>query len=108
MRRNAFQGIADPTRRAMLSLIALHAMTPGALAAHFDSCRQAVPKHIQVLTACKLIKQEQSGREMYYQINPKKMKEIADWLAPFHQLWKMRFNQLDEVLKNLKSGKNGK
>jgi len=103
IRRDPFQAIADPTRRAILALIAFQAMTPNALAEHFDSSRQAVSKHIKVLTECQLVKQEQSGREIYYQINPTKMKEIADWLAPFVKLWDTRFNQLDKVLKNLKT-----
>ena len=103
IRRDPFQAIADPTRRAILALIAFQAMTPNALAEHFDSSRQAVSKHIKVLTECQLVKQEQSGREIYYQINPTKMKEIADWLAPFVKLWDTRFNQLDKVLKNLKA-----
>ena len=72
MRRDVFQAIADPTRRAILGLIALNAMTPNALAEHFDSSRQAVSKHIQILTECKLVKQEHNGREIYYHINPKK------------------------------------
>jgi DNA-binding transcriptional ArsR family regulator len=105
MRRDVFQAIADPTRRAILSLIALNAMTPNSLAEHFDSSRQAVSKHIKILTECKLVKQELSGREIYYHINPKKMKEIADWLKPFHQLWETRFNQLDDVLLTLKNKK---
>lgn len=103
MKRDVFHAIADPTRRAILSLIALQAMTPNALAEHFDSSRQAVSKHIKVLTECNLVKQEQSGREIYYHFNPKKMKEVADWLAQFRQLWETRFNQLDIVLKNLKT-----
>jgi DNA-binding transcriptional ArsR family regulator len=105
MRRDVFQAIADPTRRAILSLIALQAMTPNALAEHFDSSRQAVSKHIQILTECKLVKQELNGREIYYHLNPKKMKEIADWLVPFQQLWETRFNQLDDVLLTLKNKK---
>ena len=99
MRRDVFQGIADPTRRAILSLIALQAMTPNALAEHFASSRQAVSKHIKILTECKLVKQEQSGREIYYHFNPKKMKEVDKWLAQFRTLWDDRFNQLDQVLK---------
>lgn len=103
MQRDVFHAIADPTRRAILSLIALQAMTPNALAEHFDTSRQAVSKHIKVLAECDLVKQEQSGREIYYHFNPKKMKVIADWLEPFRQLWETRFNQLDAVLKNLKN-----
>ena len=102
MRRDVFQAIADPTRRAILSLIALQAMTPNALAEHFDSSRQAVSKHIKILTECQLVRQEQTGREIYYHFNPEKMKVVADWLQPFHQLWEKRFDQLDHVLNNLK------
>jgi len=102
MRRDVFQAIADPTRRAILSLIALQAMTPNALAEHFDSSRQAVSKHIKILTECQLVRQEQTGREIYYHFNPEKMKAVADWLQPFQQLWEKRFDQLDHVLNNLK------
>jgi DNA-binding transcriptional ArsR family regulator len=102
LRRDVFQAIADPTRRAILGLLAIHAMTPNALAEHFDTSRQAVSKHIKVLTECQLVSQEQAGREIYYHFQPKKMKEISDWLEPFRQMWETRFDQLDEVLKKLK------
>jgi DNA-binding transcriptional ArsR family regulator len=105
MRRDVFQAIADPTRRAILSLIALQAMTPNAIAEHFHTSRQAVSKHIQILTECQLVKPEQAGREMYYHFNPKKMKEIDNWIEPFRKLWDTRFNQLDDVLSNLKNKK---
>jgi DNA-binding transcriptional ArsR family regulator len=108
MRRDVFQAIADPTRRAIISLIALQAMTPNALAENFHTSRQAVSKHIKILTECQLVKQEQSGREIYYYFNPKKMKEIADWLEPFRKMWESRFNQLDKVLSQIKSKQNGK
>lgn len=104
-RRDVFQAIADPTRRAILALIASQAMTPTALAEHFDSSRQGVSKHIKVLTECQLVKQEQSGREIYYHLNPKKMKEIADWLEPFRQMWEERFSKLDKVLLQIKNKK---
>lgn len=105
MRRDVFQAIADPTRRAILSLIAFQAMTPNALAEHFDSSRQAVSKHIKILTECGLVKQEVAGREIYYHFNPKKMKEVDRWLQPFRAMWEDRFNQLDAVLKNPKNKK---
>lgn len=108
IRRDVFQAIADPTRRAILSFVALHAMTPGAIAEKFDSTRQTISKHIQILTECQLLQQDQNGREIYYQINSKKMKEIADWLLPFQKLWDDRFNRMDKVLENLKQKKNGK
>lgn len=105
MRRDVFQAIADPTRRAILSLLALQAMTPNAIAEHFDSTRQAVSKHIKILTECQLVKQEQSRREKYNHFNPLKMKEIDKWLEPFRAKWEDRFNQLDTVLKNIKTKK---
>jgi DNA-binding transcriptional ArsR family regulator len=105
MRRDVFQAIADPTRRAILSLIALQAMTPNAIAEHFNTSRQAVSKHIQILSECQLVKQEQSGREMYYHFNPKKMKEIDNWIEPFRKMWDDRFNQLDDLLNELKNKK---
>jgi DNA-binding transcriptional ArsR family regulator len=105
MRRDVFQAIADPTRRAIIVLIAIQAMTPNALAEHFDTSRQAVSKHIKILTECQLVKQEQNGREIYYQLNPKKMKEIDNWLEPFRAMWETRFNQLDKVLSTLKKQK---
>jgi DNA-binding transcriptional ArsR family regulator len=105
MRRDVFQAIADPTRRAILCLIAVQAMTPNAIAEHFDSSRQAVSKHVQILVECELLKQEHQGREIYYHINPKKMQEIEKWLEQFKGLLEKRFNQLDEVLLKLKSQK---
>jgi len=105
MRRDVFQAIADPTRRAILCLIAVQAMTPNAIAEHFDSSRQAVSKHVQILVECELLKQEHQGREIYYHINPKKMQEIEKWLEQFKGLLEKRFNQLDEVLSKLKSQK---
>lgn len=103
MRRDVFQAIADPTRRAIITLIALQPMTPNAIAEHFDSTRQAVSKHLRILTECELVKQEQQGREIYYQLEVDKMKEIDKWLEQFRKIWEARFNQLDNVLAKLKS-----
>jgi len=98
-RRDIFQAIADPTRRAILTLVAMEAMTAGAIASSFDSSRQTISKHIQILTECQLLKQELTGREIYYQLNPNKMKEIAEWLMPFAKMWDDRFNKLESVMK---------
>jgi DNA-binding transcriptional ArsR family regulator len=105
MRRDVFQAIADPTRRDILLLLAGQAMTPNTLAEHFDSSRQAVSKHIRILVECQLVRQKQNGREIHYQLNPQKMKEVDRWLEPFRKIWEGRFNQLDLVLKNLKNKK---
>lgn len=106
MRRDVFQAIADPTRRAILSLLTVGAMTPNAIAAEFDSSRQAISKHIQILTECELLKQEQSGREIYYYLNYNKMKEVDKYMEQFRKLWNKRFNQLDAVLENIKNKQN--
>ncbi len=105
MRRDTFQAIADPTRRAILVLIATQAMTPNALAEHFDSTRQAVSKHLKILIECELVKQEFQGREIYYELEIKKMKEIDKWLEQFRKIWEDRFNELDNVLSTMKKQK---
>jgi len=105
IRRDVFQAIADPTRRAILSLVMLQAMTPGAIAENFNSSRQTISKHIQILTECQLLKQEELGREIYYHFNPKKMKEIEDFVEPFRKMWDDRFNKLESVMKKYKSKK---
>lgn len=102
VRRDVFQAIADPTRRAIITLIALQAMTPNSLAVHFDTTRQAVSKHLRILTECELVSQKQQGREIYYQLDIDKMKEIDNWLTQFRKIWETRFTQLDEVLAKIK------
>ena len=101
IRRDIYQAIADPTRRAILTLLTLGAMTPNAIAGHFGSSRQAVSKHIQILTECGAVNQNQRGREIYYQLNMDKMKEIDHWMETFRKLWETRFNQLDNLLNDL-------
>ena len=105
LRRDVFQAIADPTRRAIIALVALHAMTPTAIAENFDSSRQTISKHIQILTECELLEQEQTGREIYYHFNAKKMKEIADFIEPFRNMWDDRFNKLESIMKKYKTKK---
>ena len=100
LRRDVFQAIADPTRRTILLLLATQSMTAGVIASNFDTARPTVSKHLQILTECELIKQEQQGREIYYQLNADKMKEVADFLEPFREIWDDRFNQLEHVMKS--------
>ena len=103
MKQDLFHAIADPTRRAILTLIAIQALTPNVMAEKFDMSRQAVSKHIKVLHECGLIKPEQAGREIYYHFNAKKMQEFDNWLAQFRQNWETQFNQLDELLSTIKT-----
>lgn len=105
MRRDIFQAIADPTRRAIIAIIALQAMTPNAIAENFNMTRQAVSKHLRILTECQVVKQEQQGREIYYSLEMNKMKEMDNWLAQFRSIWETQFNQLDEVLLTIKKQK---
>lgn len=105
MRRDIFQAIADPTRRAIIALIATQALTPNALADEFDMTRQAVSKHIKILNECELLEQEKVGREIFYQLKVDKMKEIDKWLDQFRKIWETRFNQLDNLLATIKNKK---
>jgi DNA-binding transcriptional ArsR family regulator len=102
LRRDVFQAIADPTRRAILVLVASQSMTAGAIASNFDTARPTVSKHLQILTECELLEQEYNGREVYYHINAKKMKEIADFIERFRNMWDDRFNKLETVMKKYK------
>lgn len=102
LRRDVFQAIADPTRRAILMLVASQTMTAGAIAANFDTARPTISKHLQILTECELLEQQPNGREMYYQFNPKKMKEVADFIEPFRKMWDDRFNKLESIMKKYK------
>ncbi|WP_294818191.1 metalloregulator ArsR/SmtB family transcription factor [uncultured Flavobacterium sp.] len=105
LRRDPFQAIADPTRRAILMLLSSQAMTAGTIASKFDTARPTVSKHLQILTECELLRQEQNGREIYYHLNPKKMKQIADFIEPFRQMWDERFNKLEEIMKTYQTNK---
>jgi DNA-binding transcriptional ArsR family regulator len=103
LRRDVFQAIADPSRRAILLLLAAQSMTAGAIAANFDTARPTVSKHLQILTECELLEQEQNGREIYYHINAKKMKEVSDFIEPFRKIWEERFNKLENIMKKYKA-----
>jgi len=105
LRRDVFQAISDPTRRAILLLLASQTLTAGAIAANFDTARPTVSKHLHILTECELLRQEQSGREIYYQLNPEKFREIADFIEPFRAMWEERFDKLESVMKKYKTKK---
>jgi DNA-binding transcriptional ArsR family regulator len=105
LRRDVFQAIADPTRRTILLLVASQSLTAGAIAANFDTARPTVSKHLQILTECQLLEQQHTGREIYYHLNPQKMKEIADFIEPFRNMWEERFNKLEAIMKKYKPKK---
>ncbi|HEY9049086.1 MAG TPA: metalloregulator ArsR/SmtB family transcription factor [Ohtaekwangia sp.] len=105
LRRDPFQAIADPTRRAILVLLAAQTMTAGAIADKFDTARPTISKHIQILNECALIESSQQGREIFYQLKIDKMKEIDKWLEQFRKIWESRFNQLDDLLATIQNTK---
>jgi DNA-binding transcriptional ArsR family regulator len=105
LRRDVFQAIADPTRRAILLLVATQSMTAGSIASNFDTARPTVSKHLQILTECQLLEPKQTGREIYYQINAKGMKEVADFIESFRKMWDDRFNKLETIMKKYKPKK---
>jgi DNA-binding transcriptional ArsR family regulator len=105
LRRDVFQALADPTRRAILLLLASQSLTAGAIAANFDTARPTVSKHLQILTECELLEQQQNGREIHYHISATKMKEVADFIEPFRNMWDDRFNKLETVMKKYKTNK---
>ncbi|OXA77336.1 transcriptional regulator, ArsR family [Flavobacterium aquidurense] len=102
LRRDVFQAIADPTRRAILLLVTSHSMTAGAIASNFDTARPTVSKHLKILTECELLQQTQNGREVHYTINAERMKEVAEFIEPFRKMWDDRFNKLEDIMKNYK------
>jgi DNA-binding transcriptional ArsR family regulator len=105
LRRDVFQAIADPTRRAILLLVASQAMSAGAIAANFGTARPTVSKHLHILTECELLEQRQNGREIFYHTNAKKMKEVADFIEQFRKMWDDRFNTLETVMSKYKTKK---
>src|SRR6476620_3353414 len=108
LRRDVFQAIADPTRRAILLLVASQSLTAGAIAGNFDTARPTVSKHLQILTECELLKQEQNGREVYYHFNATKMKEVAAFIEPFRKMWDERFNKIESIMKKYPDRYRGK
>lgn len=103
MRRDVFQAIADPTRREIISLIARQSLTPNVVADSFNVSRQAISKHIKILTECGLLELNIKGREYHYTIQPNKLAEVDQWLKPFREMWETRFGQLDKLLIKMQS-----
>jgi DNA-binding transcriptional ArsR family regulator len=106
MRRDVFQAIADPTRREIINLIAHRSLTPNSVADSFGVSRQAISKHIKILTECGIITIKQQGRERHCFVEPKKLDEVADWLADFRKSWDARFDKLDDLLIKIQTKTN--
>jgi len=108
MRRDVFQAIADPTRREIINVIAHETLTLNAVAESFDVSRQAISKHIKILTECGLIIIRPQGRERYCQAKLEKLNEVATWVEQYRKMWEKRFNTLDHLLEDLQSKKRRK
>ena len=106
MRRDVFQAIADPTRRQIINLIAHQTLTPNGVADSFDVSRQAISKHIKILTECGIVTITQQGRERYCFVQPQKLDEVNDWLADFRKTWENRFDRLDDLLIKMQAKTN--
>ncbi len=107
MRRDVFQAIADPTRRDIINLIAQKSLNLNAIAENFDMSRPAISQHIKILTECGLVTINQRGRERFCEVQPQKLMEVADWLAPFREMWESKFDQLDHLLEEMKHKRKG-
>jgi DNA-binding transcriptional ArsR family regulator len=103
MRRDVFQAIADPTRRDIINLIAHQTLTPNSVADNFDVSRQAISKHIKILTECGIIVIKQQGRERFCSIKADTLNEVSDWLESFRKIWEERFDKLDTLLNKMKT-----
>jgi len=101
MRRDVFQAIADPTRRAILDLLAQQSLTLNGVAEHFPISRPAISKHIKILTECGLVVIHQRGRERYCEVQLDKLNEVSDWVEQYRLTWERRFDRLDELLQEL-------
>jgi DNA-binding transcriptional ArsR family regulator len=101
LRRDVFQALADPTRRAILLLLTTQSLTAGAIASNFETARPTVSRHLSILAECELIRPDLHGREIHYHLNPDKMKEVANFIEPFRAMWDERFNTLETLMKRL-------
>lgn len=104
-RRDAFQAIADPTRREILNLLARKPKKLNDIAVHFDMTRQAVSLHVKILEECGVLSVVREGRERHCSVRLEKLAEVSDWLEPFRKMWEDRFKQLDKVLIKLNARK---
>ena len=103
MRRDVFQGIADPTRRQILNIIAHRSLNVNSVASKFDVSRTAIYKHMKILSECGLLEIKQFGRERYCEAKLKKLNEVSNWLEQYRKIFEVKFDSLDEYLKKLKT-----
>jgi DNA-binding transcriptional ArsR family regulator len=103
VRRDVFQAIADPTRRAILSLLAVQTLTMTSIADHFKVSRPAISKHVKILEECGLVSITQQGRERYCEASMNKLDEVSDWVERYRKMWDERLDRLEEYLKELQS-----
>ena len=105
MRRDVFQAIADPNRRAILSLLAQQRLTLNGVAENFRISRPAVSRHIKILKECGLVIVIPQGRERFVEARFDRLGEVTDWVEQYRQIWEARFNRLDDLLEQMKKEK---
>jgi len=105
MRRDVFQAIADPNRRAIIGLLATQKLTVNAVAEHFSISRPAVSRHIKILKECGLVVVRQHGRERYCEVRLDKLNEVSDWVEKSQKVWEQRLDRLDQYLNELQKEK---
>ncbi|HEY4875060.1 MAG TPA: metalloregulator ArsR/SmtB family transcription factor [Puia sp.] len=105
MKRDVFQGIADPTRRSILHMISLTPLNVNSVSEKFDVSRAAIYKHIKILSECGLIVVNQKGRERYCEAQLQKLEEVSDWVEQYREIWNKRLDSLETYLQKLQSKK---
>lgn len=103
MRRDVFQAIADPNRRAILGMLAESQLNLNQVAENFDITRSAVSQHMKILTECGLVVIHQKGRERYCEAKMEKLSEISEWLDQYKKFWNNKFDAMEIALKELQS-----
>jgi DNA-binding transcriptional ArsR family regulator len=101
MRRDVFQAVADPTRRDIIHMTSKETLTLNEVADRFDISRQAISKHIKILTDCGLIIIKADGRERYCSAQLRPLREISDWVGQYRKQWNKRLNALETYLDKL-------
>ena len=101
MRRDVYQAIADPNRRAILHLLARQTLTLNGLAANFDISRPAISKHVKILSQCGLVKITKHGRERVCEAQLQQLDEVAGWVEHHRTMWNARLDRLETYLTTL-------
>ena len=107
-RRDVYQAIADPTRRAIINMIAAEPHNVNAIAEKFDVTRQAISLHIQILIDCGLIVVRQQGRDRLCEAQLDQLSEVSEWVDQYRQHFERKLDALENYIEKLKKERDGK